>query len=111
LAIIAEGVTDQAVLENILLGYFGDDEGELVVNHVQPPREAPSKGRVPAPAADDKLRRLNRPLLSTAGHKSLASYEAASRDYAKHRKLMACRSENPSLDVFVKNLEALRAEG
>lgn len=221
-AIIAEGVTDQAVLENILTGYFRADD-ELVVNHVQPPRDATSKGRAPAPggwtlvfrslragdhrkalqlhdyvvihihtdvsedpgyevshragdgrplrpeelieqvkrklvaamdpdfcarnaarivfaiavdsiecwllpllyddeaakkakttgcleAADWKLRRLKRPPLSTAGSKDPASYEKASRDYAKHRKLMEHRGENPSLDVFVKNLEALGAE-
>ncbi len=46
-AIIAEGVTDQAVLENILLGYFGDAEDEPVVRYVQPPRVAAVKGRDP----------------------------------------------------------------
>ncbi len=56
-------------------------------------------------AADDKLRRLNLPLLS----KSPASYDRASRDYAKHRTLILHRDENPSLDIFVKNLEALAA--
>jgi hypothetical protein len=222
-AIIAEGVTDQAVLENILRGYFATDDDEPVVNHVQPPRDATPRGGAPAPggwtlvfrslsagdhrkalqlndyvvihidtdvaeepgydvsrravdgrplppeelieqvkrrlvaamgaefcarhaarivfavavdaiecwllpllydgeaakkakitgcldAADRKLRRLNRPPLSTAGSKSLASYEKASRDYLKRRKLMEHRGENPSLDVFVRNLEALRAE-
>jgi hypothetical protein len=224
-AIIAEGVTDQVVLENILYGYFHAEaeEDEPVVTHVQPPRDATSKGRVPAPggwtlvfrslragdhrkalqlndyvivhidtdvseepgydvshrasdgrplrpeelieqvtkklisamdpefcarnagrivfaiavdsiecwllpllydgeaakkakitgcldAADWKLRRLNRPPLSMAGAKSLSSYEKTSRDYAKHRKLMEHRGENPSLDVFVKNLEALGSE-
>src|SRR5262249_54304232 len=43
----AEGVTDQAVVENILHGFFGGDD-DLVVNHVQPPRDATPKG-VPAP--------------------------------------------------------------
>jgi len=38
-AIIAEGVTDQAVLENLLIGYFGDGDDEPVVNHFHPPRE------------------------------------------------------------------------
>ena len=33
--IIAEGPTDQIVVENILLGYFG---AEIVVNPIQPPR-------------------------------------------------------------------------
>jgi hypothetical protein len=215
-AIIAEGVTDQAVLENILQGYFDADE-ELVVNHVQPPRDATAKGGGPAPggwtlvfrslragdhrkalqlndyvivhidtdvseeagydvshraadgrplrpeelveqvkikliaamdpefcarnagriifaiavdsiecwllpllyegeaakkakitgcaeAADRKLRRMNRPPLSIAGGKNLSSYERVSRDYARRRKLMEHRGENPSLRVFVDNL-------
>jgi hypothetical protein len=219
-AVIAEGVTDQAVLENILLGFFGDREEPPVVNCVQPPREPRVKGRAPPPggwtlvfralragdhrkalqnndyvlvhldtdvaeepgydvsrraadgrvlspaelaeqvrlrlmkemgdafcaqhgsrvvfaiavdaiecwllpllhggepakqakttgcldAADRKLRLLGRPLLSAAGGKSLAGYEGASRDYMKRRKLMGHRGDNPSLDVFVKNLEAL----
>jgi hypothetical protein len=47
-AVIAEGVTDQIVLENVLRGYFhGDDD--LVVNHLQPPRRAMQKGGQPAP--------------------------------------------------------------
>lgn len=46
-AVIAEGATDQAVLENILCGFFGADGEEPVVNPVQPRREM--KGRVPAP--------------------------------------------------------------
>ncbi len=227
-AIIAEGVTDQAVLENILIGFFGEGEDEPVVNHVQPPRDATSTRGDPAPggwtlvfrslrqgdhrkalqlndyvviqidtdrcrdpgfdvsdraadgrllgpeelieqvrlrlvkemdrdsapgrelfeqyghrivlaiavdevecwllpllydsepvkkakitgcleAADRKLRLLKRPPLSTAGSKSLASYEKVSREYTKRRKLMEHRRENPSLDVFVRNLEALGA--
>jgi hypothetical protein len=209
------------VLENILRGYFSAED-ETVVNHVQPPRDAPSKGRVPAPggwtlvlrslragdhrkalqlndyvvvhidtdvceepgydvsrraadgrpllpeeiieevakklveamgadffarnaarivfaiavdaiecwllpllydgeaakkaktagcleAADGKLRRLDQPPLSTAGGKNLARYETVSRAYIKRRKLMEHRGENPSLDVFVKNLDALGA--
>lgn len=222
-AIIAEGVTDQAVLENIVLGHFDSEEDEPVVTYVQPPRDARPKAGSPAPggwtlvfrslqlgdhrkalqlndyviihldtdvseekgydvsrrdaagqpltpealiaqvrlrlvqamgpelceqygrrivlaiavdsiecwllpllyddeaakkakttgcleAADRKLRRLNRPPLCNAGSKSLASYERVSRDYAKYRELMKHRGENPSLDVFVRNLEALGAE-
>lgn len=44
-AIIAEGATDQAVIENILKGFFGGDE-DPVVNYVHPP---PSTSRDPAP--------------------------------------------------------------
>jgi hypothetical protein len=36
--IIAEGPTDQTVIENILLGYFEDQENEVFVQYVQPPR-------------------------------------------------------------------------
>jgi hypothetical protein len=216
-AIIAEGVTDQAVIENILQGFFQMDD-ELVVNHVQPPREL--KNRVPAPggwtlvfqslrngdyrkslqfndyvvihidtdvseetgfdvshrapdgnalspeelikqvgeklvgvmdlefykqnagrivfaiavdsiecwlmpllysdevakktkvtgclqAADWKLRRLNRPALSKGDHKVLSSYDMASREYMKHKKLMEHCDANPSLHVFVSLLQAL----
>lgn len=46
-AIIAVGVTDQAVLENILKGYFEEDKP--VVTYVQPWRDATSKSRAPAP--------------------------------------------------------------
>ncbi len=220
-AIIAEGVTDQAVLENILCGYLQADEDEPVVNHVQPPRDMTSTSRAPGgwtlvfrslragehrkalqlndyviihidtdvsedpgydvshratdgrpllpselieqvtnklisvmdpdfcarnadriifaiavdsiecwllpllydgepvkkakttgclEAANWKLQRLDRAPLSTAGRKNLSSYQSTSRDYAKHRVLMAHRGENPSLDVFVKNLEALGPE-
>jgi hypothetical protein len=35
---IAEGPTDQTVIENILLGYFEDQEDEPAVNPIQPPR-------------------------------------------------------------------------
>ena len=215
-AVIAEGATDQAVLENILCGYF--DEDDPVVNRVQPPPTV--KGIEPAPggwtlvfrslragehrralqfndyvlihidtdvceepgfdvsrraadgrslrpeelieqvklkliaamdpefcarnaarivfaiavdsiecwllpllyggeaakkakitggldAANMKLQRLNNPPLSKGDSKILASYESASREYSKHKKLMKHRDENPSLDVFVANLEAL----
>ncbi|MGH7173169.1 MAG: phage tail protein [Gemmataceae bacterium] len=47
-AIIAEGPTDQIVLENILLGYFQNDEEEPTVNFVQPP---PPTAVCPAPPA------------------------------------------------------------
>jgi hypothetical protein len=61
--IIAEGATDQNVIENILCGFFQSEEEEPVVNPVQPPRKT----------------------------------------------LMQHRGANPSLDVFVRNLEALGA--
>ncbi len=36
--VIAEGPTDQAVIENILLGYFEDQEDEPEIRYIQPPR-------------------------------------------------------------------------
>ena len=36
--VIAEGPTDQTVIENILLGYFEEHEDEIDVRFVQPPR-------------------------------------------------------------------------
>lgn len=41
--IIAEGVTDQIVIENILAGYFDDDD--LDVRYVQPPLDDTDRGR------------------------------------------------------------------
>ena len=35
--VIAEGPTDQTVIENIIIGYFQDEEEEPVINPVQPP--------------------------------------------------------------------------
>ncbi len=36
--VIAEGPTDQIVIENILLGYFQDQEDEPAIHPIQPPR-------------------------------------------------------------------------
>jgi hypothetical protein len=36
--VIAEGPTDQTVIENILLGYFEDQEDEPDIRYIQPPR-------------------------------------------------------------------------
>jgi hypothetical protein len=47
--VIAEGPSDQQVIENILLGYFQNEEEEPVINPVQPPRRP--LGRHPRPAA------------------------------------------------------------
>lgn len=47
--IIAEGITDQTVIENILRGYFENEEDEPVVNYVQPPNDKTSRSANPAP--------------------------------------------------------------
>ena len=47
--IIAEGITDQYVIENILRGFFADAAEEPVVNYVQPPLDATARGGQPEP--------------------------------------------------------------
>lgn len=53
--IIGEGITDQIVIEQILLGYFEgqsdveDQSDELEVNYIQPPLDATGQARHPAP--------------------------------------------------------------
>lgn len=42
-AVIAEGVTDQVVIENILHGFFADSDEEPTVSYVQPLRDTTSK--------------------------------------------------------------------
>jgi hypothetical protein len=45
--VVGEGVTDQIVVEDILLGYFGDEEP--IVNYVQPPLDKTGETSEPAP--------------------------------------------------------------
>ena len=47
--IVGEGITDQIVLEQILLGHFGDDEEEPAVNYVQPLLDVTGKKGAPEP--------------------------------------------------------------
>jgi hypothetical protein len=217
--IVAEGITDQVVLENILLGYFGDDEEETIVERVQPLNDATAKRSAPPPggwnqvfkffqagehrralqfydylvvqvdtdvseqvgydvphreggreltvpelvsrvamkikgligdeflaqhgskllfaiavdgiecwllpllyndnrvekttgclnAANQALHRLNREPLSKADHKDYRAYDATSRAYSKRRKLMEEGRKNPSLALFLQNLESMSA--
>lgn len=55
-AIIAEGVTDQLVLKNILIGLCSTDEDEPVINFEQPPDRWSPQGRH-APGGWDLVRR------------------------------------------------------
>jgi hypothetical protein len=48
--IIAEGLTDQYVIENLLRGFFESTGEAPVVNYVQPPLDATGRSGEPAPA-------------------------------------------------------------
>lgn len=74
------------------------------------PGEAAKKAKITGclQAADRKLERIDRDFLSPKpNHKDVASYERESRAYAKRRNLMDHCGENPSLEIFVKNLAAV----
>lgn len=47
-AIIAEGITDQVVIENILLGCFADEDEEPTVNYEQPLLDTTGQSAAPA---------------------------------------------------------------
>lgn len=211
--VIAEGPTDQTVIENILLGYFEDQANELFVQHIQPPRpltETPAGwghvfkslerkdyegalqfndylviqidtdvqeepgfdvprresgielllplrvDRVVArlkrdihdafyqanehrilfavavdtiecwllpllyggkkaakttgclESANQALRKADEDALSAGVSKFIRAYEKASRGYRKRKTLVELRNRNPSLELFIKQLDALR---
>lgn len=53
--IVAEGITDQVVIENILSGYFGGDGEEPIVAYVQPLNDATAKKSAPPPGGWDQV--------------------------------------------------------
>jgi hypothetical protein len=59
--------------------------------------------------ANAALRRAGRNGLSAGDTKFPAAYDQASRDYLKHKKLMEHRDKNPSLGLFIQQLDALRS--
>ncbi|MBK8251744.1 MAG: hypothetical protein IPK82_03640 [Polyangiaceae bacterium] len=61
-------------------------------------------------AANRKLNLSRSPTLSTADgqNKDLRAYERASRDYRKSKQLLAHRDENPSLALFLHELDRIR---
>jgi hypothetical protein len=212
--VIAEGPTDQTVLENILLGYFEDQEDEPAIRYIQPPRpltETPAgwghvfkslerkdyegalqyndyliihidtdvqeepgfdvprrEGEKELPllervarvidrlkkdidttfylgnehrflfaiavdsiecwllpllysdkkkaakttgcleAANKALRKADEDALSAGDNKFVRAYEKASRGYFKRKTLMKVRNKNPSLELFIRQLDALQ---
>lgn len=101
--VIAEGPTDQTVIENILLGYFEDYEDEPDVRYIQPPRPLTEKpggwGHV--------FRSLERK--DHEGALQYNAYEEASSRYRKRKTLIAHHARNPSLELFIKQLETLQS--
>lgn len=61
-------------------------------------------------ALNDALARGNKHPISPK-RKDPRDYENLSRLFSKRRELQRCRGQNPSLAVFVENLEALAPEG
>jgi len=82
--IIAEGPTDQIVIENILLGYFQDQDDEPVINHIQPPR----------------------PLTETPAGWGHVFKSLERKDY--DGALQYNDDQNPSLKLFVQQLDTLQ---
>ena len=212
--VIAEGPTDQTVIENILLGYFEDQEDEPDIRYIQPPRpltgnarwvgacvqEPGAKGLRRRPSvqrlsrdphrhgrargtwlrcaearrgnelsvsdrvdrviarlkqdidagfyhanahrilfaiavdtiecwllpllynnnkaakttgclasANSALRRADQPALSAGENAFIPAYEKASSGYRRRRRLVELHERNPSLQLFIKQLETLRS--
>jgi hypothetical protein len=45
--IVAEGITDQIVIDNVITGYFGHEDEEPIINYVQPLLDATSEKDAP----------------------------------------------------------------
>jgi hypothetical protein len=60
-------------------------------------------------SANQSLRKADEDALSAGVNKFIRAYEKASRDYRKRKMLMNLRNKNPSLELFIKQLDALRS--
>lgn len=97
--LITEGLTDQIVIENILSGYFNTND--LIVNPLQPERDKDN---------EDKLDTLNKALIKTKNNFTIDAkkpeyYRIVSDPYSKHKKLMKNYQNNPSLKIFIQEIE------
>ncbi|HEV8060189.1 MAG TPA: hypothetical protein VGP68_09965 [Gemmataceae bacterium] len=61
-------------------------------------------------AANAALRKAGRKGLSAGDTKFPSAYDQCSRDYTKRKKLMELRYKNPSLELFIKQLDELRKD-
>jgi hypothetical protein len=60
-------------------------------------------------AANQALRKADENALSAREKKFMRAYEKASRGYRKHKTLMKYRNSNPSLPLFIDQLDDLRS--
>lgn len=60
-------------------------------------------------AANDVLRKSNRNGLSAGDKKFTPAYDQTSRDYTKRKELMKFRDKNPSLELFIQQLDDLQS--
>jgi len=58
-------------------------------------------------AANKELRRANRKGLSSKDHKFPAAYDDASREYLNRKTLVKLRDKNPSLALFIRQLDII----
>ncbi|MCY2988728.1 MAG: hypothetical protein NTY19_12785 [Planctomycetota bacterium] len=59
-------------------------------------------------SANHALRKADRNALSAGGEKFLQSYEDVSSEYRKRKRLMHLRDKNPSLELFIQQLDDLQ---
>src|SRR5260370_40031899 len=59
-------------------------------------------------SANQALRKADEDALSAGETKFIRAYEKASRGYRKRKTLNKLRNKNPSLDLFIKQLDALQ---
>ena len=100
-ALVCEGVTDHAVLKNILLGYFKDQPRE--------PRFAQTDKKTARTTGclntlNSALARKNEPAINP-DDKKVSPYHNASSGYRKRKDLLAEGPKNPSLKIFLDDLE------
>jgi len=58
IGLITEGITDQIVIENILMGYFDQNEDDIEFKELQPLRDNTDESQ--SPLSPSGLRGLNR---------------------------------------------------
>ena len=82
----------------------------MLAPSVSPPiREKAAKITGCLESANQALRKANQDALSAGENKFLRAYEKASSGYRKRKTLIELQNRNPSLELFIKQLEALQS--